>query len=144
MHLDIYKNVLIEVVDNLPNDLYIRLEAKRMSVMELDKKLKVEALLDVHPINSREEIDELIVEANQTVFVSGHQQVSLMAGRVKEIANETANKWDIFFIEKEKKEERERQKMDKSFAKVYQKDKGIRKIGSIPIIKVTNNLPPPA
>ncbi|XP_059078033.1 uncharacterized protein LOC131876611 [Cryptomeria japonica] len=36
--------------------------------MELDKKLKVEALLDVHPINSKEEIDELISEANQSVF----------------------------------------------------------------------------
>lgn len=123
LHLDIYKKVLIEVVDDLPNDLYIRLEAKRMSVMELDKNLKVEALLAVHPINSREEIDELIAEANQTVFVSGHRQVSLMVGRVKVIADETADKWDIFFVEKEKKGEKQRHKMDKSFAKVYQKDK---------------------
>lgn len=49
LHLDIYKKVLIEVIDELPNDLYMRLEAKRPSVMELDKKLKVEALLAVHP-----------------------------------------------------------------------------------------------
>lgn len=53
LYLDIYKKVLIEVVDDLPNDLYLRLEAKRMSVMELDKKLKVEALLSIHPINSK-------------------------------------------------------------------------------------------
>lgn len=66
-----------------------------------------------------------------------------MAGRVKEIVDETADKWDIFFVEKENKEERERQEMDKSFDKVYQKDKGKRKIGSIPIIKVTDNIPPP-
>lgn len=48
LHLDIYKKVLIEVIDDLPNDLYMRLEAKRLSVMELDKKLKVEALLALH------------------------------------------------------------------------------------------------
>lgn len=83
LHLDIYKKVLIEVIDELPSDLYMRLEDKRVSMMELDKKLKVEALLAVYPVNSREEIDELIYEANQSVFVSGHRQVSLMAGRVK-------------------------------------------------------------
>lgn len=71
-----------------------------MSVMELDKKLKVEALLVVHPVNSKQEIDDLISEANRTVFVSGHRQVSLMAGKVKEIADETADKWDIFFCRK--------------------------------------------
>lgn len=36
-HLDIYKKVLIEVIDDLPDDLYLRLEAKRMFIMELDK-----------------------------------------------------------------------------------------------------------
>lgn len=41
LHLEIYKKVLIEVVDDVPNHLYIRLEAKRMSVMEFNKKLKV-------------------------------------------------------------------------------------------------------
>lgn len=40
--------------------------------MELDKKLKVEALLAIHPVKSRHEIDELIVEANITIFASGH------------------------------------------------------------------------
>lgn len=52
LHLDIYKKVLIQVVDDLPNDLYLRLEEKRMSIMELDKKLKVKALFVIHPINS--------------------------------------------------------------------------------------------
>lgn len=73
MYLDIYKKVLIEVIDVLPNDLYLRLEAKRMSIMALDNKLKVEALLVVHSINSKNEIDDLISEAGRTIFVSGHQ-----------------------------------------------------------------------
>lgn len=65
-----------------------------------------------------------------------------MVGRVKEIVEETTNKWDIFFVEREKKEEKDRQKMDESFAKVYQKDKGKGKIGSVPDIKIKDNLPP--
>lgn len=97
LQLDIYKKFFIEVVEDLPNDLYLRLEAKRMSAMELDKKLKVEALLAMHPVNSREEIDELISKANRSFFISGHRQVSLIARRVKEIADETTDKWDIFF-----------------------------------------------
>ncbi|XP_059070449.1 uncharacterized protein LOC131860101 [Cryptomeria japonica] len=40
-----------------------------------------------------------------------------MAGRVKEIADKTTDKWDILFVEREKKEEKERQKVDKSFTK---------------------------
>lgn len=55
--------------------------------MELDKKLKVEAILAMHLVNPKKEIDELISEANRTIFVSGHQKVSLMASRVKEIAD---------------------------------------------------------
>lgn len=111
--------------------------------MELDKKLKVEALLVVHPAKSRQEIDELIVEANRTVFVSGHRQVSLMAGRKKEIVDETTEKWDIFFVEKEKREEKGRQKEDKPFTKVYQKgDKGKNKVGSVPDLTIKDNLPP--
>lgn len=113
-----------------------------MSGMELDKKLKIEALFVVHLVNSKQEIDDLILEANRTVFVSGHRQVTLMARRVKKIADETTNKWDIFFVEREKKEEKDRQKMDKSFTKVYQKDKGKGKIGSVPNITIKDNLPP--
>lgn len=92
LHLDIYKKVSIEVVDGLPNDLYRRLEGKRIAVMELDKKLKVEKILALHPINSKQEIDELISEANRYFFSSGHRQVSLMAGRIKEIVDETVDK----------------------------------------------------
>lgn len=92
----------------------------------------------VHQVNSKEDIDELISEANRLVFVSGHRQVSLMAGRVKE----TVDKWDIFFVEKKKQEERSRPKTKKTF-KVYQKDKGKGKIGGVPSIKITNNIPPP-
>lgn len=111
--------------------------------MELDNKLNVEALLYVHPTNSKQEIDDLISESNRTIFVSGHRQVSLMAGRVKEIVDETADKWDVFFVEREKKEGKDRQKMDRSFTKVYQKvDKGKGKIGNIPDIIVKDNLPP--
>ncbi|XP_059064475.1 uncharacterized protein LOC131054486 [Cryptomeria japonica] len=76
LHLDIYKRVLFEVIDDLPNDLYLRLEAKRMSIMELENKLKVEALLVVHPVNSLQEIDELNAEANRSVFASSHWQKS--------------------------------------------------------------------
>lgn len=47
-----------------------------MSIMELDKKLKVEELLVVHPVNYKQEIDELITEANIIVFASGHRQVA--------------------------------------------------------------------
>lgn len=74
-------------------------------MMELDKKLKVEKLLAIHLVNSKEEIDELICEANRSIFASGHQQVRFMVGRVNEIAEEIADKWDIFFVEKEKQEE---------------------------------------
>ncbi|XP_059064268.1 uncharacterized protein LOC131856491 [Cryptomeria japonica] len=75
LYLDIFKKVLIEVIDVLPNDLYLRHEAKRMSIIELDKKLKVKALLVVHLAKSRQEIDELIAKTNKTIFVSGHWQV---------------------------------------------------------------------
>lgn len=36
--------------------------------MELDKKLKVEALLAVHPVNSKQEINDLISKANMTIL----------------------------------------------------------------------------
>lgn len=122
--------------------MYRRLDAKKIAVMELDKKLKIEKLLAVHPINSVEEIAELISEANWSIFASGHRHVSLMAGWVNEIVEETTNKWDVFFVEKEKHEELNRPK--KTF-KVYQKDrdKGKGKVGVLPNIKVTDNLPPP-
>lgn len=67
-----------------------------------------------------------------------------MAERIKEIADETIDKWDIFFVEKEKREENERQKVDKSFTKVYQKeDKGKSKVGNVPNFTIKDNLPPP-
>lgn len=72
LHLDIYKKFLIEVVDDLPSDLYRRLVAKRLEIVELDKKINVEKLLVLHPVKSVEEIDELISEANRTVFSTGH------------------------------------------------------------------------
>lgn len=65
-----------------------------------------------------------------------------MVGRVKEIVDETADKWDIFFVEKEKQEERRIPNVKKTF-KVYQKDKGKGKIGGVPSIKITYNIPPP-
>lgn len=77
--------------------------------------------------------------------MSAHQQVSLMVEKVKEIADEIVDKWDVFFVEKEKREEKERQKVDKSFTKVYQKiDKGKGKVGNILDITVKDNLLPPA
>lgn len=83
----------------------------------------------------------MISEANRIVFSTGHRHVALMAGRVNEITKETTDKWDIFFVEKEKKEEL---KTPKTF-RVYQKDKdkGKGKIGGPPSIKVIDNLPPP-
>lgn len=66
-----------------------------------------------------------------------------MAGKVKEIGDEMTDKWDIFFVEKEKKEEKNRQKIDKYFTKVYQKsDKGKNKVGGIPDLTIKDNLPP--
>lgn len=67
-----------------------------------------------------------------------------MVGKVKEIVDETTNKWDILFVEKEKKEEKDKQKIDKCFTKVYQKcDKGKNKVSSIPKLTIKDNLPPP-
>lgn len=43
-----------------------------LAIVELDKKIKVEKLLAVHPVKSAEEIDELISEANRTIFSTGH------------------------------------------------------------------------
>lgn len=102
--------------------------------MEFDKKLKVEKLPVVHLVNSKEEIDDLICEANRCIFANGYRQVSLMVGRVNEIAEETIDKWDIFFVKKEKQEELNRPK--KTF-KVYQKDKdkGKGKIGGISTLR---------
>lgn len=65
-----------------------------------------------------------------------------MANRVNELSEETIDEWVIFFVEKEKQEKLKR---PKDF-KVYQKDKdkGKGKVGGIPNIKVTDNLPPPS
>lgn len=54
----------MEIVDEIPNDLYRRLEARRVAIVELDKKIKIKKLLAVHPVNSPDEIDKLISEAN--------------------------------------------------------------------------------
>lgn len=64
-----------------------------------------------------------------------------MAGRVNEILEETADKWDIFFVEKEKQD----LKRPNTF-KVYQKekDKGKGKLSGPPSIKVIDNLPSPS
>lgn len=141
LDLDIYKKFLIEVVDGQPSDLYRRLDANRLAIMELDKKINVEKILVVHLVKSVEEIDELISEGNRIVFSSGHRYVSLMAGRVNEITKETTYKWDIFFVEKEKQEELNRTKTFKVYQK--NKDKGKGKVGELPNIKVIDNLPPP-
>lgn len=53
LHLDIYKKFLMEIVDDIPNDLYKRLEARRVAIVELDKKIKIEKLLVVHLVNSK-------------------------------------------------------------------------------------------
>lgn len=82
LHLDIYKKFLMEVVDEIPNDLYRRLEARRLAIVELDKKIKIKKLPVVHPVNSPDEIDKLISEANQTIFSTTHRHVALMDGRV--------------------------------------------------------------
>lgn len=109
--------------------------------MELDKKIKIEKLLDVHPVKSVQEIDELISEANRTIFSSGHRHVCLMAGRMNEISKEIVDKWDIFFVEKEKQEELNRPKPFKVYQK--DKDKGKGQVGGPPSLKITDNLPPP-
>lgn len=85
LHLDIYKKFLMQVVDELQNELFKRLEARRQSVVELDKKIKIEKLLVVYPVNSPKEIDNLIAKANQSVFSTAHRHIALMAGRVKDV-----------------------------------------------------------
>lgn len=60
---------------------------------------------------------------------------------MNEITKETSDKWDIFFVEKEKKEELKRPKAFRVYQK--DKDKGKGKVGGPPSIKVTDNLPPP-
>lgn len=141
LHLDIYKKFLMGIVDEIPIDLYRRLEARRVAIVELDKKIKIEKLLTVHLVNSPDEIDKLISEAKRTIFSPAHQHVALMARRVNEIIEETVDQWDIFFVEKEKQEELLRPKT----IRVYQKDrdKGKGKVGGPPSLKITDNLPPP-
>lgn len=92
-------------------------------------------------MNSPEEIDQLISEANRTVFSTSHRHVALIAGRMNEILEEVADQWDIFFVEKEKEEELKRPKT----IRVYQKDrdKGKGKEGGPLNLKITDNLPPP-
>lgn len=72
LHMDMYKKFLMEVIDEVPNEVFKRLEARRQVVIELDKKIKIENLLVVYPVNSPKEIDDLIVEANQSVFSTAH------------------------------------------------------------------------
>lgn len=131
----------MEVVDELPSDLYKRLEGRRQVVVELDKKIKIEKLLVVYPVNSPKEIDDLIPEANQSVFSTAHRHIALMVGRVKEVTREIENAWDIFLVEKEKQEEYRNPKL----IKVYQKDKdkGKGKVGGPPSLKIKDNLSPP-
>lgn len=62
----------MEIVDEIPTDLYRRLEARRVAIVDLDKKIKIEKLLAAHLVNSPEEIDQLISEANRIVFSTGH------------------------------------------------------------------------
>lgn len=38
----------MDIVDEIPTDLYRRLEARRVAIVELDKKIKIEKLLVVH------------------------------------------------------------------------------------------------
>lgn len=52
LHLDIYKNFLMQIGDELPDELFKRLEVRRQSVIEFDKKIKIEKLLAVYPVNS--------------------------------------------------------------------------------------------
>lgn len=104
LHLDIYKKFLMEIVDEIPNDLYRILKARRVAIVELDKKIKIEKLLAVHLVNSPGEIDKLISEANRTIFSTAHRHVASTGGRVNEVSEETIDAWDIFFVEKEKHE----------------------------------------
>lgn len=64
-----------------------------------------------------------------------------MVGRVKEVTEETADQWDILFVEKEKQEELLRPKT----IRVYQKgrDKGKGKVGGPQSLKIIDNLTPP-
>lgn len=141
LHLDIYKKFFMEVVDELPDELFKRLEARRQSVVELDKKIKIEKLLVVYPVNSPKEIDDLIPKANRSIFSTAHQHIALKAGRVNEVTEEIENGWDIFLVEKEKQKEYRNPKP----IKVYQKDKdkGKGKVGGPPSIKIKDNLSPP-
>lgn len=130
----------MEVANEIPDDLFKRLEARRQVVIELDKKIKIEKLLAVYPVTSPKEIDDLIAQANQSVFSTAHRHISLMAGRVTEVTEEIEDGWDIFLVDKEKQEEYRNPKP----IKVYQKDsdKGKGKVGGPPSIKVKDNLPP--
>lgn len=101
LHMDMYKKFLMEVVNELLDELFKRLEARRQAVVELDKKIKIEKLLVVYPMNSPKEIDDLIAEANQSVFSTAHRHIALMVGRVNEVTVEIENAWDIFLSEKE-------------------------------------------
>lgn len=76
----------MQVVDELPDELFKRLEARRQAVVELDKKIKVEKLLAIYPVNSPKEIDDMISEANRSVFSTAHRHIALMVGRVKVVA----------------------------------------------------------
>lgn len=42
LHMDMFKKFLMEVINEIPDDLYKRLEARRQGVIELDKKIKIE------------------------------------------------------------------------------------------------------
>lgn len=75
----------MQVVD----ELFKRWKARRQSIVELDKKIKIEKLLDVYPVNSPKEVDDLIAKANRSVFSTTHRHIALMAGRVKEVTEET-------------------------------------------------------
>lgn len=102
LHMDMYKKFFMEVVNEISDYLIKRLEVRRQAIIELDKKIKIEKLLAVYLVNSPKEIDDLIAQANQSVFSTAHQHIALMVGRVNEVTEEIENGWDIFLVEKEK------------------------------------------
>ncbi|XP_057838208.1 uncharacterized protein LOC131048314 [Cryptomeria japonica] len=88
-----------EIAKQIPAQLYNNLNDIRLSAMEEDRHIKIQALLTNYGSITLEEMDRCFETTNRTIFRSRHRTVSLMAGRVKEIISETNEAWVKLFID---------------------------------------------
>lgn len=99
LYLDIFKKDLLEIEKQQLTQLYDNLDARRLSTMEEDKRIKIQELLTTCGSITSNELDMTLEFVDRIIFHSNHRIISLMAGRVDETINETHKAWVQFFFD---------------------------------------------